>query len=94
MFLASTLTQCELKYAFLLYSLQPADPKDLHKLLPPQSHLSMVTQAVPAMPSEDLSLHGLHRLHGLHGSHFGKCELLRAGARSFGEAWAMKTKNM
>ena len=39
-------------------------------------------------------LHCLHRLHGLHGSHFGKCELLRAGARSFGEAWAMKTKDM
>ena len=39
-------------------------------------------------------LHCLHRLHGLHGSHFGKCELLRAGARSFGEAWAMKTKDV
>ena len=25
---------------------------------------------------------------------FGKCELLRAGARSFGEAWAMKTKDV
>ena len=33
-------------------------------------------------------LHRLHRLHGLHGSHFGKCKLLRAGARL--EPWKQK----